>query len=68
MDKREQIKEWFEAPKPDFPTGLFAIGIILGIIGIVCIASIPVLGIVLILVGAGMAIFPYMSYSKAKKR
>lgn len=68
MDKRQQIKEWFEAPKPNFPTGSFIIGIILGIVGIIVIASVAVLGIILFLGGVGMAIFPYMSYSKAKKR
>lgn len=68
MDKRQQIKEWFEAPKPEFPTALFIVGILVGVGGLACFAVQVILGLILLLGGAAMVIFPYMSYDKAKKR
>lgn len=68
MDKRQQIKEWFEAPKVEFPTKMLLIGIVGFIIGVLVISSAPAVGVVIILVGVGIFLFPYLSYKKAKER
>lgn len=70
MDKRQQIKEWFEAPKPDYPSVMLVLCIVGSIIGvlIIILSSIPILGIIIFLVAVGIFLLPYMSYKKEVKR
>ena len=65
-DKRNQIKEYFEAPKPSFPTKALLIGIVVLIIGIAIGEAVTI--IIGLLLGAGIIIFPILSYNKAKQR
>ena len=70
MNKRQQIKEWFDAPKVEFPTKKLLIGIVSFIFGVLVIFATPqpTAGVVIILIGAGIFLFPYLSYKKAKER
>jgi hypothetical protein len=70
MDKREKIKEWFDAPKPDYPSiglVLCIVGIIIGVF-IILISNAKVVGIIILPVAVGLFLLPYMAYKKAKKR
>ncbi|MCB0539328.1 MAG: SdpI family protein [Bacteroidetes bacterium] len=66
MDKRTQIREYFDAPKPKFPVKWLLIGIAAIVIGAVIGQS----TITLIFIVAGLLVggIPIFSYMKAKKR
>jgi hypothetical protein len=66
MDKRKQIQEYFDAPKPKFPVKWLLIGIAAIIVGAVIGQS----TITLIFIVAGLLVggIPIFTYMKAKKR
>jgi hypothetical protein len=66
LSKREQIIEWFIAPKPKME-GIIGI-IIAGIIGVLVFSTSSGLGALLLMGAGGYTLFQYFKFDKAKKR
>ncbi|SHE38960.1 hypothetical protein SAMN05444274_101245 [Mariniphaga anaerophila] len=66
MDKKQQIQEYFDAPKPKFRVKLFLLGIVAIVVGAVIEKS--TVTPVLIIVGLLIAVIPILKFFKAKKR
>jgi len=68
-DKRQNIQEWFDIPKPKFPLGAVMIGAVLAIVGLGLAGNNNGgAGLVAMAIGVIVIAIPMVNYSGAKKK